>query len=960
MQRLFPLFLICLLNSLSLLAQPKTNAAFLNDPSFEENRGQLTGTDAARVTYSYRNGGLSVFLMKTGLVYQFVRVHSPDRYRRPFKGMPEAEREKMPDLQKQARTETYRMDMELIGANPQAVVTAEEPAAGYVNYYNKDVMQVRSYAKIIYHDIYPHIDWIIYRKDDHLKYDFAVRPGGNPADIRICTRHVENLQLQPDGGLRMSCRMGEITEQKPVSYQDGKEVATRFIRDDRTISFDVAGYRHDQVLTIDPTLVWATYYGGSAGETANGCAVDRFGNVYIAGTTNSASGIADGGFQNTIGSGTADAYLAKFNAAGVRQWATYYGGNVDQEGEYCTTDALGNVYLAGRTASTSGIASGGHQNVHAGGNDAYLVKFDATGTRLWGTYYGGVNYDAGTSCVTDVTGNVYLSGITMSGGNIATVGAHQEVFGGDKDGFIVKFSPSGVRLWATYYGTGADDQAVSCATDTSKNVYLCGRTNSSSGLASGGHQNTPGGGGDAFLAKFNKDGNLQWATYYGGDSADVGQTCATDAIGNVYMGGLTTSDTGIAFNGYKDTVTWNDGFLVKFNKYGVRQWGTYYGGSELNGVASCAVSEYGNVYIAGVTTASVGVASGGYQNTKNGWADAYLAKFDTDGHRQWGTYYGGVSVADEGGRACAVYIDDVFLAGLTNSSSGIASGGHQNTFAGALDGFLVKFYDPCPPVLTVTPDNDSVCIGTPVTFTAVPANGGSAPSYQWKVNGVNVGSNAPTYTYTPAYGDVVTCELSGPNACNTTTATGNPVAMYVDTGAVAAVSVSATPAVNVPPGAPVAYIASVANAASYTLDWYVNGTFVLSTNSPNNLYVRNMGFAPDTIQAVLKPRNGCYNDTVYSSNSVTVSIATGVSPVNHLPGLSVYPNPTDGRLHVTLAAGTIRNVELLNMLGQPLPEVVKGNGTLDLAALPAGLYHLRLIVHKDGRDCLVVQKVEKR
>src|SRR5690349_16790852 len=77
-------------------------------------------------------------------------------------------------------------------------------------------------------------------------------------------------------------------------------------------------------------------------------------------------------------------------AQDMRTWATYYG-STGNEGAMCTaTDPWGNVYIAGITMSQTGIAFNGHQNTFGGGNvDAFLVKFNSAGTRIWGTYYGG-------------------------------------------------------------------------------------------------------------------------------------------------------------------------------------------------------------------------------------------------------------------------------------------------------------------------------------------------------------------------------------------------------------------------------------------------------------------------------------------------------------------------------------------------------------------------------------------
>ena len=124
----------------------------------------------------------------------------------------------------------------------------------------------------------------------------------------------------------------------------------------------------------------------------------------------------------------------------VRQWGTYYGGTGDDRGNSCAIDASGNIYLAGWTSSTTGIATtGAHQTTFGGFNDAFLVKFNSSGVRQWGTYYGGTGWEEGWSCATDSSGNIYLAGQTGSTSGIATTGAHQTTFGGNYDAFLVKF-----------------------------------------------------------------------------------------------------------------------------------------------------------------------------------------------------------------------------------------------------------------------------------------------------------------------------------------------------------------------------------------------------------------------------------------------------------------------------------------------------------------------------------------
>ena len=86
-----------------------------------------------------------------------------------------------------------------------------------------------------------------------------------------------------------------------------------------------------------------------------------------------------------------------------------------------------------------------------------------------------------------------------------------------------------------------------------------------------------------------------------------------------------------------------------------------------------------------------------------------------------------------------------------------------------------------PVSVTIAADANPVCAGTTVNFTATPTNGGAAPVYQWKVNGVNAGINAATYSYIPVTGDVVTVDLTSNAVCPTgNPATSAPVTMTVN------------------------------------------------------------------------------------------------------------------------------------------------------------------------------------
>lgn len=443
------------------------------------------------------------------------------------------------------------------------------------------------------------------------------------------------------------------------------------------------------------SVLWSTYYGGNITDAAYSVSADTSGNVFMAGYTPTTTGIASGGFQNTFGGGTFDGYLVKFSPTGSRIWATYYGGSGNDHAYSVTTDVSGNVYLVGKTASSSGIASGGFQNSNGGGTyDAFLVKFSSTGNRLWATYYGGTGEDVGYGVAVGSSGEVYLAGYTGSTSGIASGGFQNSYGGGTFDAFLVKFDSSGNRLWATYYGgSGIENVENGIAVDGSGRIFLGGYTSSTSGIAAGGFQNTYGGGSnDAFITKFDTSGNPLWATYYGGTGEDRGYGVTVDGFSNVYIVGRTASTSGISSGGFQNTYGGGsyDSFLAKFNGNGIRLWATYYGGTADERGEGVATDASGNVFVSGWGFSTSGIASGGYDNTFSGQNDSYLVKFDASGSRLCATYHGGTN-DDYGESVVAVAGGNVYMGGYTSSTSSISLNGFQNTNGGGFDAFLTKF-----------------------------------------------------------------------------------------------------------------------------------------------------------------------------------------------------------------------------------------------------------------------------
>lgn len=721
---------------------------------FTENKGQIAdyeGNQATDVLFTTRSNGIAVFLTATGIHYQFIQTEDPNKETNQLPLSIKIPPQKT--IHSSRNMQTHRVSLRLVGANPSPVVRKELQNVYTENFYlahcPEGITDVHTYERLTYENVYPGIDWVIYSNTNAagMKYDFIVHPGADPSRIKIEISDAVNVNISQEGALVIKTTLGTVTEQAPETFSAGKKIPSSFILQNGRIGFNIGHYDNTQDLRIDPSIIWATYCGGSSNEMGYQCALDNSGNVYLTGVTSSYTNMAAAGYQNIKGSGL-DGFLLKCSSTGVRLWATYYGSDSLDVNWYCAADADGNVYISGVTTSVSGIASpGAFQTIHGGARDAFLVKFNSVGHRLWATYYGGSGDEEGFACIADKSGNVYLGGKTSSATNIAAGGFQNNYGGGFCDAFVVKFDSAGIRQWATYYGGNSEDgrYLASFAVDGQNNVYFTSYTTSSNGIASGGFQNTLIGGGDAFLVKFSPAGNRLWATYYGGNSGEGHTSCTVDGTGNVFLAGCTNSTSGITSNGFQNLYgggDW-DSFLVKFDSTGMRQWATYFGGTDNDYFQRCGADDNGNVYLTGITSSS-GLASPGYSTLQR---YVFLAKFNSAGARQWSTYLGGNR--SENWTSCAVTGDGtVYLGGTTFSDSGIAQNGFQNTFGGGIvsnpsDAFLLKFGEQT--WINTGTITGSLCAGMPVTIPFVSAGTFSASNiYTAQLSSASGSFTAPT------------------------------------------------------------------------------------------------------------------------------------------------------------------------------------------------------------------------
>ncbi len=737
--------------------------------NFTENKGQVVDMNfrlRSDILYVGDGGSSKVYLRKTGWSYVLCKLEDNTIGREPQDYINEGGKTKLDDEQNvYDEIKMHRIDVDFIGANPDAKILNSEKVEGYSNFYlghcPKGVIHVNSYNRVVYQNVYNNIDVIFYGgKQSGLKYDIVVRPGGNPNDIKIKYTGADGIEIN-NGKLTIENSLGEIYENIPKVYQNinGKivDVKSQYILENDILNFSFSIFNSSFPLIIDP---WLSFYGGILNDVGTSVETDPSGNVVFCGYTESSNfPVSSGAFQTRLVSYKADAFVVKMDANGIRQWATYYGDSINDVARGIATDNLGNVIVVGNTGSINfpiGAAAGNfiHQGSKAGSSDAFVLKFDPAGIRLWSTYYGGTYSDGGSSVVTDGS-NIYLYGDTYSDNAISMGSVFQSTLNGTagsatgKDIFVAKFDATGNRVWGSYAGGTNNDEAAGIEYDVvSGDLYISGSTYSNNFPSSGGHQMSLGGVYDAFLFKFSSAGQRLWATYYGGSAFDWGSGLAIDGSGNIILSGLTASSNPgaissvgayqIGFGGGVVPASY-DGFIVKFDNAGTRLWSTYLGGNRGDWIIDLEVDDQDNIYAFGewedddrgnypispcaYQTNQLTMGLGGSILLGNA-EDEFIARYDPNGNQTCITVLGGSDEDELEFRKGGIAIDGyaMYLTGSTRSNDyPVTPGAFQTLMGTGSDVFINRMCtNICEPRnlgLDFTASATNVCANVPITFT---------------------------------------------------------------------------------------------------------------------------------------------------------------------------------------------------------------------------------------------------
>ncbi len=662
------------------------------------------------------------------------------------------------------KTTAYRVDVALLNSSSPKKITKENPGSVYYNHYfgNNEFAQVRGYQKIRMHDVYPGIDWIIYIQEGKVKYDFEITQNHVSLNsLQIEFKGASDMTILPNGNLKISTPLGEIIEEKPVSFQGSKEISTEFVLNQNTIRFKLnAEIDPTQPLIIDPCVKWARYFGGTSTDYNIHIDLDNSGNIYLAGMTYSSNMATTGAHQTTL-STTPDAFLAKFNSSADLLWCTYVGGNGTEITYDCVVDKSSNlIYIVGYTTSSTNMGtSNAYQPSIAGSSDGFLVQFSSSGSRNWGSYFGGASDDAIQGAAIDKNGNFIIGGYTYSASGISTSSSFQSSINGTgtansgyNDGFLSKFNSSGSIQWSTYIGGSSLDEVKAITSGSNSEIYITGSTYSNNNISTTGtHQTAIKGNQECFVMRFTTAGARTWGTYFGGSNHDIGNAIHCSADGSILVVGETLSVSDIASaSSYQTTGYGNnglsDGFLLKLNaSTGTRSWSTFIGGVYPDKSYAVTSDASNRIYVAVYTQNSGFGTTGAHQNTFGGSTDLCLFRFSSAGSFQWATYYGGNSnetpqsiVSDASGA--------IYVAGYTYSSNGISFGySASNTIKGSEEAFIAKFQDGAE---LIAPKNTvNACPFASVTLTASKTGSSYAWSTAATTSSITV-KNAATYKVT--------------------------------------------------------------------------------------------------------------------------------------------------------------------------------------------------------------------
>ncbi|MGL4596893.1 MAG: hypothetical protein ACRCYO_05160 [Bacteroidia bacterium] len=658
MKKYLFLFVLVVVSSNGLMAQRRSAGTHL----FVENVGQVFSSQKEKandVLFTYSRQGTSLFFRKGGYsIVQQVR----DSFSRS--------------------TSTSRTDIEFT-TNRDVVPLADGASINTQTLYKgADVFRAQEFSSIVYRNLLSGVDL-------HFMID------ANGQLLQCMTTNEASVDVPPL--IRCRWNTGDATgsfslgNNAGIVLPSGLMMQTNDIRRCYVPS-RVYQYCRNGIPNTEDILAiqFITFVGGSDADDFWDIQRCANGDFVVVGNSASANfPVSVGAFQDSLNA-SYDAIVARVDATGNRVWASYFGSNGSDIANHLILldDA---IYVCGQTNGTDFPVANAWQQTIGGSYDAFLLKMDSAGNRIWCTYFGGSVGENGIDLVADGQANIYLGGASSSQNlPLANLG-WQPTNGGANDMFLAKFDSTGVPHWSTYYGGSGTEDIHAVAIGPNNEIVACGGTHSmnfpvSANAWQSGSTGLP----DIYMAIFDTAGNRLYASYYGGFNAEDAYGLEVDALGKIYIAGMTFSvdfpTTGTIFQNM--LAGQNDVCVMRLSPTGVPEWSTFVGGGSTDFTYDMHLAgKY--MYICG-HTASVDfpIAAPSFQDSIGGTTDAFQFKMDTAGHMICGTFLGGAFF--DSGNGIVIDADtNAVIAGSTSSIGLPATSGVWQTMYGGLgDGFI--------------------------------------------------------------------------------------------------------------------------------------------------------------------------------------------------------------------------------------------------------------------------------
>ncbi len=447
---------------------------------------------------------------------------------------------------------------------------------------------------------------------------------------------------------------------------------------------------------------WSTYLGGGAADMGWQLGATGDGEILVVGETYSADFPVTPGAYDTNYAAISEGFFARLSSDGSELlYGSYLGSMQRDVVRDVATDAQGNIYLTGVTSSAQfpTTPDAAFPELTGWSNDAYLVKFDPTGTELlYGTFLGGTINDKARSLALVGPDLVCVTGYTESDDFPVTANAFDAEHNGGWDLFFSCFDlTTGELIYSTYLGGTLDEEPWDMLADGEGCAVVSGYTHSHF-FPSTADAFDPlwNGGRDGFLVKMDPlSGQMVWGTFIGGSGYDRVSRISFDPLGNIAMIGTTSSQNFPVTPGAYDTSFANDSdaFIAKLSAAGTELlFSTFVGGSSSDTGQTLYQDPHGEIYFAGHTYSNDFPIVGDVPFTHSqGHADLFLGVLSPSGAELWASsYLGGSSWED----VCGLVVTEPRLVTLTGPTWSddfpTTSGAFDPTHNGDTDAYAIS------------------------------------------------------------------------------------------------------------------------------------------------------------------------------------------------------------------------------------------------------------------------------